>query len=79
MTQQDATVLFNCAGLLAPELVDGLGQRGFGVHHRVRDAYSRHTLEALELADGVRVSLAHYNTEEEVTQFLKALNSITSS
>lgn len=79
LTQRDATVLFNCAGLPAPELVDALGQRGFVVYHRVRDAYSRHTLEALELADGVRVSLAHYNTEEEVTQFLKALNSITSS
>jgi len=79
LTQRDATVLFNCAGLLAPELVDGLGQRGFGVHHRVRDAYLRHTREALELDDGVRVSLAHSNTEEEVTGFLKALNSIASS
>jgi|GEM_PF-5787596 len=46
-----------------------------GCAMRIRDI----AREALELDDGVRVSLAHSNTEEEVTGFLKAPNSIASS
>ena len=40
------------------------------VHNRVRDEYSRHTLEAMGVSDAIRLSVCHYNTAQEIDYFL---------
>ncbi len=54
-------------------IVEALAARGIVVHDRVRDAFCAHVLEALGAESAVRVSLAHYNTLDEVDRFLSAL------
>ena len=57
-------------------MVSYLREKGIRVHNRIFDAYSRHTLSALGLEECVRVSLAHYNTREEVDIFLKTMEQV---
>lgn len=73
LSRRQAIVAFNVAGASAADVVDYLEEEGVRVHNRTSDAYSRHTLEALGLAECVRVSLAHYNAGREVLFFLDAL------
>ena len=65
-------------GLSSTEVVHRLARRGIVVHTRVSDAYSKHTLAVLGFDECVRVSLAHYNTADEVDSFLEALVEIAS-
>ena len=55
------------------ELVEFLGSRGVRVHIRKADNYSGNVLRPLGLADCVRVSFCHYNTEAEVAKLLAAM------
>lgn len=64
------------AGRGAPEVVAALARRGIRVHARKADHYSGNILRPLGLADCVRVSLCHYNTEDEVAAFLSAMREI---
>ncbi len=73
---REAVFAFSVAGLPTGRLVKEFGARGVIVHDRVSDAYSRHTLEGLGVSEVVRVSLAHYNSLEEVNAFLDALGTI---
>lgn len=59
------------------DIVSGLEKRGIRVHIRKADHYSGNILEPLGQADCVRVSLAHYNSLTEVTQFLEAMRDIS--
>ena len=63
-------------GVAAGDIVRFLEARGVCVHTRTRDAYSRHTLEALDLSECVRVSLCHYNTCEEIAVLLGLLRQV---
>ena len=58
------------------EIVTGLKDRGIRVHIRKADHYSSNILDPLGLQSCVRVSMCHYNTEEEVGMFLKAMAEI---
>ncbi|MBT3306716.1 MAG: aminotransferase class V-fold PLP-dependent enzyme, partial [Alphaproteobacteria bacterium] len=60
----------------AVEVVSALREAGIRVHARKNDHYSGNVLGPLNLEDCVRVSMCHYNTEEEVAQFLSAMQSI---
>ncbi|NQV85424.1 MAG: aminotransferase class V-fold PLP-dependent enzyme [Rhodospirillales bacterium] len=60
----------------AVEVVSALREKGIRVHARKNDHYSGNVLTPLNLEDCVRVSMCHYNTEQEVAQFLSAVQSI---
>ena len=70
---REGLVSFNLRGVDSPTLVQRLAQRGIRVHARVTDGYSGHILGALGLQDCLRVSLAHYNTPDEVRACLRAV------
>lgn len=59
------------------ELVKRLSVQGIRVHIRKDDHYSGNILKPLNLSSCVRVSLCHYNTHQEVAQFLTAMQEIT--
>lgn len=60
----------------AAELVEHLNQRGIRTHVRKADHYSGNILDPLGLDSCVRVSMCHYNSIDEVKQFLVALNEL---
>jgi len=60
------------------EIVDQLRVKGIRVHIRKDDHYSGTILRPLELKSCVRVSICHYNSEEEVLRFLSAMKEICS-
>jgi len=70
---REAVFAFSVPGVPTGRLIREFVQRKVIVHDRVSDAYSGHTLEALGVAEVVRVSLAHYNTPAEVDTFLRTL------
>ncbi len=63
-------------GMDAETLVSALRDRGIRTHARKADHYSANILTPLGLKDCVRVSMCHYNTEQEVAQFLTAMQEI---
>ncbi|HEX7110310.1 MAG TPA: aminotransferase class V-fold PLP-dependent enzyme [Aestuariivirga sp.] len=62
----------------AVKLVSFLNARGVRTHARMDDHYSGNVLRPLGLKSCVRVSFSHYNTEQEVAQFLTAMNEASS-
>lgn len=60
----------------ATDVVRSLSERGIRVHARKNDHFSGNILEPLGLDACVRVSLCHYNSHEEVAQFLAVLRDI---
>lgn len=58
------------------DVVAALNDQGIRTHSRKADHYSGNVLEPLGLPSCVRVSLCHYNTEQEVAQFLAAMSDI---
>jgi selenocysteine lyase/cysteine desulfurase len=71
---REGVASFAIAGQLSEVVVAYLNRRGVRTHTRKADHYSGNVLEPLGLADCVRVSFSHYNTEQDVAQFLTALN-----
>ena len=70
---REGLVSFAAEGIAAPDLVARFGARGIRVHARKPDHYSGNVLVPLGLDGCVRVSLAHYNSPEEVARFLEAV------
>ncbi len=56
------------------QVVARLNQEGIRTHIRKADHYSGNVLTPLGLSDCIRISLCHYNTEQEVAQLLTVLN-----
>lgn len=56
------------------DVVTRLNEQGIRTHTRKADHYSGNVLTPLGLNDCIRISLCHYNTEQEVAQLLAALN-----
>lgn len=71
---REGVASFALAGQPSEAIVAHLNRRGVRTHTRKADHYSGNVLAPLRLADCVRVSFSHYNTENEVAQFLTALN-----
>ena len=63
-------------GMNAEEVVEGLREHGIRVHARKADHYSGNILKPLNLESCTRVSMCHYNTIEEVADFLTAMRKI---
>ncbi|MCQ0094196.1 aminotransferase class V-fold PLP-dependent enzyme [Roseovarius sp. M141] len=64
------------AGTPSAEVVTLLNNQGIRTHTRKADHYSGNVLDPLGLPDCIRISLCHYNTEQEVAQLLAALREI---
>ena len=73
---REGLVAINVDGLEAAEVVDRLNAAGIRTHTRKDDFYSANVLTPLGLNSCVRVSLCHYNSLHEVSQFLAALKEI---
>ncbi|MCP4009547.1 MAG: aminotransferase class V-fold PLP-dependent enzyme [Proteobacteria bacterium] len=59
------------------KVVSQLSENGIRVHLRTNDRYSGNILNPLGLESCIRISIAHYNTADEVEYFLKVMKSIT--
>jgi selenocysteine lyase/cysteine desulfurase len=73
---REGLVALTVAGWSAEELVAALRERGIRVHARKNDHFSGNILQPLKLEGCVRVSLCHYNSEQEMAAFLRALSAI---
>ncbi|WP_395005026.1 aminotransferase class V-fold PLP-dependent enzyme, partial [Undibacterium sp.] len=74
------TISFVVENTLSETIVKHIDQFNIGI--RFGDFYARHLIEALGLekhAGVVRVSIAHYNTVEEIDLLISHLNTILSS
>ncbi|MBT3702930.1 MAG: aminotransferase class V-fold PLP-dependent enzyme [Alphaproteobacteria bacterium] len=65
-------------GKSAVDVVSALREKGIRTHARKNDHFSGNILGPLGREDCVRVSMCHYNTEEEVADFLAAMKDIAS-
>ena len=73
---REGLVSLTVEGFDAGDLVSALRGQGIRVHIRKDDHYSGNILGPLGQPSCVRVSLCHYNTEQEVAQFLAAMADI---
>ena len=60
----------------AEKVVEGLRKNGISVYARKADHYSGIIFISLNLESCTRVSMCHYNTIEEVADFLTAMRKI---
>ena len=73
---REGLVSLTVEGKDAVDVVATLNAQGIRVHTRKADHYSGNILAPLGLPAAVRVSLCHYNTQQEVAQFLAAMAEI---
>jgi len=64
-------ILFNLDRMNSYQCVELYNRAGIRVHNRTMDLYSSHTLKAMGITEGVRLSACHYNTPEEIVRFLE--------
>jgi len=65
--------------MASEDVVELLNQQGIRTHVRKADHYSGNVLDPLGLSDCIRISLCHYNTEQEVAKLLTAIREIKTS
>ena len=63
-------------GMASPDVVTKLNEQGIRTHTRKADHYSGNVLDPIGLSDCIRISLCHYNTEQEVSALLGVLKSV---
>ena len=73
---REGLVSITVEGMNAEEVVEGLRENGIRVHARKADHYSGNILKPLNLESCTRVSMCHYNTIEEVADFLTAMRKV---
>lgn len=71
---REGVVSLALRGMASADLVRFLAARGIRVHIRKNDHYCGNVLGPLGLDDCIRISISHYNTLDEVTRFLTAMN-----
>lgn len=75
-SSREGLVSIAVEGMSSPDVVEALNRQGIRTHTRKADHYSGNVLAPLGLEDCVRVSLCHYNTLQEVAEFLGAIGEI---
>ena len=70
---REAVVSLILDSMPSGDLVTFLRQHGIRVHIRNDDHYCGNILRPLGLKSCIRVSVSHYNSIEEVTRFLAAM------
>ncbi len=73
---REGLVCLTVDGQAAPDVVTHLNNEGVRTHTRKADHYSANVLTPLGLDAAVRVSMCHYNSVDEVAQFLDAMRPI---
>ena len=73
---REGLVSMTVKGLSAEQVVSSLREKGIRVHARKADHYSGNILKPLNLESCTRVSMCHYNTIEEVSDFLNVVRSL---
>ncbi len=73
---REGLVSFSFPQVTSDFLVKELNARGLRTHVRKSDHYSANILEPLGLESCVRVSMCHYNSEDEVIHFLTSMSEI---
>jgi len=73
---REGVVSFAVDGIDAKHIVAELGDRGIRVHARSNDVFSGNILRPLGLEAVTRISMAHYNSPEEIDTCLVALSEI---
>lgn len=63
-------------GIDSVDVVSALRENGIRVHVRKNDYYSRNVLNPLGQENCIRVSMCHYNTSNEVKEFLRVMKEI---
>ncbi|MQX37809.1 aminotransferase class V-fold PLP-dependent enzyme [Roseospira navarrensis] len=76
---REGLVSFTLADRAAPDIVAALNRAGVRTHTRKADHYSGNILGPLGLESCVRVSVCHYNTEDEVARFLAAVRDVVTA
>jgi len=76
---REGLVSLTVDGIDALDVVADLNEQGIRTHVRKADHYSGNVLTPLGLPSCVRVSLCHYNSEQEVSQFLVAMQEIVAT
>ncbi|MBR9865175.1 MAG: aminotransferase class V-fold PLP-dependent enzyme [Rhodobacteraceae bacterium] len=76
---REGLVSLTVEGMSGADVVTALNAQNIRTHLRKADHYSGNVLEPLGLDSCVRVSMCHYNTEQEVSQFLAALQTVVDS
>lgn len=76
---REGLVALTVEGVDSPDVVSKLSEDGIRVHVRKADHYSGNILKPLNLETCVRVSLCHYNSPQEVDQFLTAMEKIVAN
>ncbi len=71
---REGVVSLTLDALPSADLVRHLDDRGIRVHIRKNDHYCGNVLGPLGLETCIRVSYSHYNTLDEIAQFLEAMN-----
>ncbi len=74
--RREGLVACTVEGRETAEIIEALSARGIRVHIRKADHYSGNILNPLGLPNCIRVSMCHYNSMEEVGQFLTAMREI---
>ncbi|MWJ27033.1 aminotransferase class V-fold PLP-dependent enzyme [Halomonas sp. ZH2S] len=74
--QREGVVSFAVEGIEAKRIVSELGARGIRVHARSDDVFSGNILRPLGLKAVTRVSLAHYNSVDEIDACLGVLSEV---
>lgn len=74
--QREGLVAITVENLSAEEVVSALREEGIRTHARKNDHYSGNILQPLGLDGCIRVSMCHYNTEQEVAKFLRVIKKI---
>lgn len=77
--QREGLVAITVENMTAEEVVSALRKEGIRTHARKNDHYSGNILQPLGLDGCIRVSMCHYNTEQEVAKFLRAIKKIADS
>lgn len=73
---REGVVSFSAETCESEAIVAFLNSRGIRTHTRKDDHYSGNVLKPLGLPSCIRVSYSHYNTLEEVAQFLAAMSEV---
>jgi selenocysteine lyase/cysteine desulfurase len=59
--------------MASPDVVKILNDQGIRTHTRKADHYSANVLDPLGMPDCIRISVCHYNTEQEIARMLSAV------
>ncbi|MCE8539555.1 aminotransferase class V-fold PLP-dependent enzyme [Ruegeria pomeroyi] len=74
---REGLVSLRVEGVPSVDVVRALNEQGIRTHLRKADHYSGNILSPLGMDSCVRVSMCHYNSVQEVAQFLAAMKEIT--